>query len=163
MWNIVQDSQVFSMYQVCTKYRASLRSMYHRWNKQQSAGPSSVYYTNERYLNTPDRSAKIDNLKTRVRKAEQTVRSLSKKISWVLKENVLTQIFSQIWYLLCMGASSKWMMPTQMGVLPVSFGMSNWRYQFKLLSFLLIPPTHLHYDMTTKYFLFSCPALVSGI
>lgn len=64
---------------VCTRYRASLRSMYHRWNKHTPAGPSSVY-TNERYLNTPEKSAKIDKLRTRARKAEQTVRSLTNKI-----------------------------------------------------------------------------------
>ena len=62
---------------VCTRYRTSLRSMYQRWKKRTPAGPSSVY-TNERYLNTPEKSAKIDKLRTRVRKAELTVRSLTK-------------------------------------------------------------------------------------
>ena len=64
---------------VCTKYRASLRSMYHRWCKVTCTGRSSVYI-NERYLKTPEKSAKIDNLRTRARKAERTVRSLTIKI-----------------------------------------------------------------------------------
>lgn len=46
----------------CSKYRASLRSMCHRWNKRLSTQSSSVY-TNDRYLNTPEKSAKIKVLK----------------------------------------------------------------------------------------------------
>ena len=53
--------------------------MYHRWCKVTCTGRSSVYI-NERYLKTPEKSAKIDNLRTRARKAERTVRSLTIKI-----------------------------------------------------------------------------------
>ena len=64
---------------MCTKYRATLRSMYHRWNTGASTGRNSVF-VNERYLKTPEKSAKIDKLRSRAHKAEQAVRTLSNKV-----------------------------------------------------------------------------------
>ncbi len=63
----------------CIKYRANLRAMYHRWNNRESVSHSSNF-TNERYLQTPQKSAKIDKLRKRVHKAEQVVRSLTDKV-----------------------------------------------------------------------------------
>ena len=53
----------FAKCSVCTKYRATLRSMYHRWNTGASTGRNSVF-VNERYLKTPEKSAKIDKLRS---------------------------------------------------------------------------------------------------
>ena len=61
----------------CKGYRASLRSMYHRWNKRQ---PSCSIYANERYMNTPEKSAKMKGLKARVQNAEKTVLHLQERI-----------------------------------------------------------------------------------
>ncbi len=71
----------------CTKYRPSLRSMHHRWSKHIATQLSaSSDYTNERYLNTPEKSTKMDRLKSRVRKAELTVKSLSNKVKSLTTE-----------------------------------------------------------------------------
>ena len=66
----------------CTKYRASLRSMYHRSSKKVSAQciDSSCAFTNERYLNTPQKKTKMEKLRSRARKAEQSVHSLTVKV-----------------------------------------------------------------------------------
>ena len=53
--------------------------MCHRWNTGASTGCNSVF-VNERYLKTPEKSAKIDKLQSRAHKAEQAVRTLSNKV-----------------------------------------------------------------------------------
>ena len=54
----------------CTKYRTTLRSMYHRWSKRQTqkvptmaSSSETKKFTNERYMNTPEKRAKIDSLR----------------------------------------------------------------------------------------------------
>ena len=77
----------------CTKYRPTLRSMYHRWNKCQtqnvgaaaSSGKTSKF-TNERYMNTPEKRAKIDSLRKRAYTAEQRVTKLCEKIHKLTQE-----------------------------------------------------------------------------
>ena len=77
----------------CTKYRPTLRSMYHRWNKRQtqnvgaaaSSGETSKF-TNERYMNTPEKRAKIDSLRKRAYTAEQRVTKLCEKIHKLTQE-----------------------------------------------------------------------------
>jgi len=63
---------------VCTKYRATLRSMYHRWNS--ASTPSSSAFINERYMNTPQKIEKIDKFRSRAYKAERAVLILSQKV-----------------------------------------------------------------------------------
>ena len=65
----------------CKNYRATLRSMYHRWSrKSQSSSDSCSTFANERYLNTPQKKKKMEGLKKRARIAEQTVLTLQEKI-----------------------------------------------------------------------------------
>ena len=91
----------------CSQYRATLRSMYHRWNKRKlhGGGQSSTTesssetskFTNERYLNTPEKIAKIDDLRRRAHNAEQTVTKLREKVRKLTEEQgeVLDQTFQQ--------------------------------------------------------------------
>ena len=67
--------------------------MYHRWNKRQtqdvgaaaSSGETSKF-TNERYMNTPEKRAKIDSLRKRAYTAEQRVAKLCEKIHKLTQE-----------------------------------------------------------------------------
>ena len=89
----------------CNQYRATLRSMYHRWNKRKSHGrgqssttessSEASKFTNERYLNTPEKLAKIDDLRKRAHNAEQTVTKLREKIRKLTEDQgeVLDQTF----------------------------------------------------------------------
>ena len=61
----------------CKNYRATLRSMYHRWNKKSRC---SSDFTNERYMNTPEKRRKMEKLKKRVHTAEQKVVKLKEKV-----------------------------------------------------------------------------------
>ena len=75
----------------CTKYRPMLRSMYHSWNKRQTqdvgaAAGETRKFTNERYMNTPEKRAKIDSLRKRAYTAEQRVTKLCKKIHKLTQE-----------------------------------------------------------------------------
>ena len=62
---------------ICKNYRGTLRSMYHRWSKKLQASSS---YTNERYLNTPEKKVKMDCLKKKARTALQAVVKLHEKV-----------------------------------------------------------------------------------
>ena len=68
----------------CVSYRDTLRSIHHRWSKKQNQSPSRVASThshaNERWLNTPQRKAKVSRLKSRMRLSEKRVQSLEEKI-----------------------------------------------------------------------------------
>ncbi len=68
----------YSKCSVCTKYRANLRTMYHRWNNASTA--SSSVFINERYMKTPQKIDKINQLRSRAYKAEQAVRILTQKV-----------------------------------------------------------------------------------
>ena len=69
----------------CTKYRPVLRSMFHRWSKKCSDAIPAAF-TNERYMNTPQRKEKMGKLKKRVHIAEQTVLRLQQKIERITRE-----------------------------------------------------------------------------
>ena len=70
----------------CQNYRSNLRAMYSKWSKRQVAAESvqmsdsSSSHTNDRYLNTPEKKMKVDDLKKRVHAAEASVKRLKEKI-----------------------------------------------------------------------------------
>ena len=77
----------------CTKYRPTLRSMYHRWSKHQTqevptmaSSSETKKFTNDRYMNTPEKRAKIDSLRRRAYSAEQKVTKLCEKIHKLTQE-----------------------------------------------------------------------------
>ena len=60
----------------CKTYRANLRSIYNRWSKQRGFdGSDTSSHTNDRYLNTPEKKAKIDGLRKRVHIEEEEVKT----------------------------------------------------------------------------------------
>ena len=63
---------------VCVNYRATVRSIYHRWikslNKSPSCIPSTSSHVNNKWLKTPERKEKAKNLKKRVISAENSMR-----------------------------------------------------------------------------------------
>ena len=70
----------------CYNYRSNLRAMYSKWSKRQAVAgsvqmsDSSSSHTNNRYLNTPEKKMKVDDLKKRVHAAEASVKRLKDKI-----------------------------------------------------------------------------------
>ena len=66
----------------CKSYRANLRAMYSAWCKRRSVEEMSDAsgHSNERYLNTPEKKAKMQNLKDRSRAAEKQVKIFKEKI-----------------------------------------------------------------------------------
>lgn len=54
--------------------------MYHRWSRRELEQEDLSIFMNERYMNTPQRKAKMEKLKKRVRVAENTVTRLQEKI-----------------------------------------------------------------------------------
>ncbi len=71
----------------CKSYRANLRAMYSAWCKRRSVKEmsDSSGHSNERYLNTPEKKAKMQNLKDRSRAAEKQVRTLKEKIKQAIE------------------------------------------------------------------------------
>ena len=68
-------------YVSCRNYHSNLRSMYHRWMKHSEDSRNSLHsHTNERYMNTPQKKAKISRLRNRAHVAEQEVAKLREKI-----------------------------------------------------------------------------------
>ena len=64
----------------CATFRPTLRAMHHRWSKTNKRElPHS--HTNERWLNTPQRSSKTRHLKKRVKKAEKQIKRIKNKIA----------------------------------------------------------------------------------
>lgn len=60
--------------QPSTTYRVKLRAMYSRMNSCKSASLSATTsHVNERYLNTPEKNARMENMKKRVHAAESEV------------------------------------------------------------------------------------------
>ena len=65
----------------CKAYRANLRALHNRWSKHNlSDTPDSSSNTNDRYLTSPQKKAKIDALQYRVHIAEEEVRNLKEKV-----------------------------------------------------------------------------------
>ena len=73
--------------QSCKSYRANLRSMYNRWSKYRAcdATDSTSSHTNDRYLNTPEKKARLDGLRKRVHAAEGEVKRLKDRVTKLLE------------------------------------------------------------------------------
>ena len=65
----------------CSTYRATIRKLCNRWCDRSTDSNSDVSgHTNFRYLNTPEKKAKVVGLKRRVNVAENEVKKLQRKI-----------------------------------------------------------------------------------
>ena len=65
----------------CKAYRSTLRAMYHRWCKRSTCELSDTSsHSNERYLNTLEKKAKMSKLRVRARAAEKKVDQLRSRI-----------------------------------------------------------------------------------
>ena len=71
----------------CITYRATIRKLYNRWCKR-SLSPigDSSSHTNFRYMNTPEKKAKVAELKKRATMAENEVRKLQAKIEQLTQQ-----------------------------------------------------------------------------
>ena len=66
---------------LCSSYRRTLRVLQDRWSKRSSDElSSSSSHTNDRYLNTPEKLAKVANLRQRVKNAENEVMRLKERL-----------------------------------------------------------------------------------
>ncbi len=72
----------------CKKYRTNLRAIHNRWHKRQISSTSA--HTNERYLNTPEKTAKLSKLRNKLRAAKQEVKKLREKIKEMTDKNGIT-------------------------------------------------------------------------
>ena len=68
----------------CAKFRPSLRARYSRWKKK-SQSPRK--FSNNRYLNTPQKAKKLSHLQARALSAEREVRVLSERIAAATNAN----------------------------------------------------------------------------
>ena len=65
----------------CKSYRATLQVMYSQWHSRDNTQLSdTTSHMNERYLNTPEMKAKMENMKRQAQAAEGEVQKLRKKI-----------------------------------------------------------------------------------
>ena len=72
----------------CICYRRTLRTLYGRWcNRKMCDVSSSSSHTNVRYLNTPEKLAKMTNLKKRVKSAEIEITRLKEKVLSLIQKN----------------------------------------------------------------------------
>ena len=67
----------------CKSFRPTLRAMYSHWCHKKSPGK----FANNRYLNTPEKSGKLERLASRVLTAEQQLKRLNEKIEVAANEN----------------------------------------------------------------------------
>ena len=66
----------------CKSYRDTLRAMYNRWCKRRTCEMSDTSsHSNERYLNTPEKKAKMSKLKQRAHMAEKEIQKLRVRIA----------------------------------------------------------------------------------
>ena len=77
----------FTKCSVCKSYRGTLRSMYHRWSNKLQVSSDSSSYTNERYLNTPEKKMKMCRLKKKARTAVQVISKLREKVSYLTRNH----------------------------------------------------------------------------
>lgn len=71
----------------CKCYRDTLRAMYNRWCKRCTRDLSDTSsHSNERYLSTPEKKAKMCKLKERARTAEKQVEKLKAKIQQLTQQ-----------------------------------------------------------------------------
>ena len=83
---LVSDSKCSS----CQSYRSNLRAIYSKWSKRQAENvqiSDSSSHTNDRYLNTPEKKMKADDLKKRVHAAEASVKRLKEKIKKLTEDH----------------------------------------------------------------------------
>ena len=72
----------------CVSYRDSSRRIYHRWLKQKSPSrQSSKSRVNIRWLNTPEKSSRYSQLRTRLDVKNKEIKRLQDKISYLTKQN----------------------------------------------------------------------------
>ena len=74
----------------CLDYRANLRAMYSKWSKRQADNTQvsdSSSHTNDRYLNTPEKKKKFDDMKKRMHAAESSVKRLKEKVKKLTEEH----------------------------------------------------------------------------
>ena len=66
----------------CKRYRSTLRSGYSRWYRRNSADKvtQADSHVNHRYMNTPEKLAKINSLREKAKVSEQDVKKLKTKI-----------------------------------------------------------------------------------
>ena len=61
--------------------------MYNKWSKHRAFdGSDTSSHTNNRYLNTPEKKAKLNGLRKRVHAAEEEVKRLKDKVRTLLKQ-----------------------------------------------------------------------------
>ena len=67
----------------CVGYRDVLRAMYHRWRKWEisPSRPSTSSHINDRWLTTPEKKMKTNQMRIRIRSAESAVKYLKEKIA----------------------------------------------------------------------------------
>ena len=71
----------------CKSYRATLRKIYSRWSSREpSSFTETTSHVNERYLNTPEKKAKMMKMKKRVHSAESEIIKLQKTIKKLNQE-----------------------------------------------------------------------------
>ena len=67
--------------QQCAPYRCNLRAIYSRWSKGRSCdGSDTSSHTNERYLSTPEKKAKMATLRKKAAAAEEGLKRLKDKV-----------------------------------------------------------------------------------
>ena len=72
---------------LCKSYRNTLRAMYHQWSKKSgNVACDTSSHSNYRYLNTPEKKAKMYKLKQRATIAEKKISSLQTKIKQLTKK-----------------------------------------------------------------------------
>ena len=77
---LVKEGQCHS----CKQYRYHLRAMYSRWSKKTDKIPK---FANNRYLNTPQKKKKLNELQVRAYSAEREVKKLKEKIDMQTERN----------------------------------------------------------------------------
>lgn len=85
----------------CTTYRATLRKLHSRWSER-SLSPlnDTSSHANFRYLNTPEKKAKVTELKKRAQAAETENRRLQVKIERLTQQqgdNVDSDFHRDLW------------------------------------------------------------------
>lgn len=71
----------------CKQYRATLRSIHHRWKKKDESSERSNSFANDRYLNTPERKKKMTTWRKRAKVAENTVIKLREKVKRLMESH----------------------------------------------------------------------------
>ena len=70
----------------CTKFRATLHAMLHRLEKTYTDDFSRSIHTNFRYLNTPEKNARLSELQGSLKQSQKQVRRLKSRLEERIKE-----------------------------------------------------------------------------